>query len=317
MSSIGSISTPTAGQANVTSGGNLALKPEKADTYTAGVVFQPSFLPRFSLSVDYYNIKVKQEIGAPTPGDLISACFANVTSASPADPNCNLIRRDPLSGQLDGASSTTPGLFAPLSNLGRLYTDGIDVVANYNHDFGAVKWAASFNGNYTRHSKFQATPSSINRECVGFYSSNCSFTGSLQPKYQWSLRNTFSIEDIDISVLWRHINKLQQEPLDITDPNGGGPAFQGTLPTTGGNAFLRGRTVDFQHIPSFDYFDLTLRFNVSENFTFTATALNLLNKQPPLVGTDISGSTFNGGNTYPSTYDTLGRRYAVSARVRF
>ena len=40
-------------------------------------------------------------------------------------------------------------------------------------------------------------------------------------------------------------------------------------------------------------------------------------KQPPLVGTDISAASFNAGNTYPSTYDTLGRRYAVSARVRF
>ena len=137
----------------------------------------------------------------------------------------------------------------------------------------------------------------------------------MQPKYQWSLRNTFTIEDVDLSVLWRHIDKFQQEPDDII--NGGGPAFQGTLPTTGGNSALRGRTVDFQHIPSFNYFDLTARFNVSENFTFTATVLNLLDKKPPLVGTDISAASFNAGNTYPSTYDTLGRRYAVSARVRF
>jgi len=60
-----------------------------------------------------------------------------------------------------------------------------------------------------------------------------------------------------------------------------------------------------------------MRFNVSDNFTFTFAVQNLLDKLPPLVGTGVSGSTFNGGNTYPSTYDTLGRRYAVSAKVQF
>ena len=47
------------------------------------------------------------------------------------------------------------------------------------------------------------------------------------------------------------------------------------------------------------------------------TVQNLLNKQPPIVGTGIGSTAFNSGNTYPSTYDALGRRYAVSARLRF
>ena len=313
---IGSITNPTAGQANLASGGNLNLQPEKADTYTVGVVLQPSFLRRFSLSVDYYNIKVKDVIGAPTPGDLISACFGSISASSASNLDCTVIRRNPFTGGLDGDPAITGGLFAPLNNLGKLKTDGIDVIANYNTDLGFAKWSVSFNGNYTRHSKFKATPTALDRECVGFYSSNCSFTGSIQPKYQWSLRNTFTIEDIDLSVLWRHIDKASQEPDDITSPTGNGPAFQGTLPATGGGA-LSGKTVDFQHLPSADYFDLTMRFNVSDNFTFTFAVQNLLDKQPPLTGTGVGGSTFNSGNVYPSTYDALGRRYAVSARVRF
>src|SRR5690606_17945385 len=38
-------------------GGNPDLTEEKSDTYTIGAVLQPTFLPRFSLTVDYYNIK--------------------------------------------------------------------------------------------------------------------------------------------------------------------------------------------------------------------------------------------------------------------
>ena len=311
---IGSITNPTAQQANLTSGGSTSLNPEKADTYTLGAVFQPTFLPRFSMSVDYYNIKVKDVIGSPTPGDLVSACFGNLTAASATDPNCTVIRRGPVTGGLDGDAATTPGLFAPLTNLGKLATDGIDLIANYNRDFGSVGWAMSFVGNYTFNSKFKATPTGINRECVGFYSVNCSFTGSLQPKYQWSLRNTFTIDDIDLSLLWRHIDGFVHEPQDVIDS---GPAFVGTLPTTGGNAFLRGRQVNFEKIKSFNYFDLSARFNVSDNFTFTLTVQNLLDKMAPIVGTGVGSTAFVGGNTYPSTYDTLGRRYGAAVRLRF
>src|SRR3546814_3198672 len=60
---IGVITNPTAAQANITAGGNLNLQPETADTWTLGVVFQPDFLPRFNLSLDYYNIKINDVLG--------------------------------------------------------------------------------------------------------------------------------------------------------------------------------------------------------------------------------------------------------------
>ena len=58
------------------SAGNPNLKPEKADTFTAGATFQPSFLKRLSASIDYYDIKIRDAIatlGAPT---LAQGCFA-------------------------------------------------------------------------------------------------------------------------------------------------------------------------------------------------------------------------------------------------
>ena len=310
---IGSIANPTAAQANLTSGGNLRLNPEKANTYTIGMVFQPSFIPRFNMSLDYYNIKVTDVIGAPLPGDLIDACFKSLSGSSATNPACTVIRRDPATGGLDGDPSTTFGLFAPLDNQGKLFTDGFDLIANYNTDvLQFAKWSINFVGNYTRHSKFQATPSGLNRECVGYYSANCSFTGSLQPKYQWSLRNTFGIGPVDLSFLWRHIDKMVQEPDDVAS---NGAAFKGTLPAGGGA--LSGRTVDFGRIPSADYFDFTARFNVGDTMTFTATVQNFTNRKPPLVGSTVGSTAFDSGNTYPSTYDALGRRYGVAVKLRF
>ncbi len=312
VGTIGSITNPTAGQANIASGGNLNITPEKARTWTVGAVISPSILPRFTMTVDYYNIKVTDVIGAPLPGDLINACFGSITAASASSTACTVIRRNPITGGLDGDPAITQGLFAPLDNLGTLKSDGIDLVMNYGHEFGAVKWNASFVGNYTMHQKFKATPGGLDRDCTGYFSVNCGFTGSIPPKYQWSLRNTFTYGKWDLSVLWRHISGVEHEPADIVDQ---GAFFSGTAPA--GTGPIAGTQVDFNKIPSYDYFDLTLRWNMSDNFTFTAAMQNAFNKQPPIVGNTAGATSYNSGNTYPSTYDALGRRFAVSGRVKF
>jgi outer membrane receptor protein involved in Fe transport len=74
---------------------------------------------------------------------------------------------------------------------------------------------------------------------------------------------------------------------------------------------------EFRSIDSYNYFDFTTRFNVTDNFDMTVTVLNLLDKDPPLLGSSVGTTTFNSGNTFPSTYDALGRRFAVGGRIKF
>lgn len=304
VGSIGSITNPTAAQANITVGGNVNLQPEKADTWTLGVVWQPEFLPRFNMSLDYYNIKIDDVLGVPLPGDIINACFLGLDASSASNPACTSIRRNPITGGLDGDPATTGGLFGTTNNQGRLFTDGVDLLMNYNTDLGFANLAWSFVGNWTHSSKFKANaadPASLNRECVGYYSVNCSFTGSMQPEYQFSNRFTLGFDKVDVSMLWRWIDGMSFEPQQIIDD--------------GGSA----NSVDpkFRKIKAHSYFDLTTRFNVSENLVFTATVQNLLDQKPPIVGNTIGSTTYNSGNTFPSTYDALGRRYAVSAKLKF
>ena len=293
---IGSITNDPAGQVNTTGGGNLNVGPEKSNSYTIGAVLQPTFAPGLSLTVDYYNIKITGAITSPTPGDVIDACFDNVTAASATSEACTVIRRNPATGELFGEAATTPGLFQPLSNLGKLATDGIDVSLNYNKDLGFTNWALAATGNWTNSSTFQATPTSINRECVGLYSVNCA---SIQPEFSWSVRNTFSFKSFDLSVLWRYIDGVKYED---------GDAFVGTL---------NGKDVDFNTIPAEHYFDLTGRFHASDEVTITMTVQNLLDNQPKVVGNSIGSTSYNSGNVYPSTYDALGRRFTVAAKLRF
>ncbi len=300
---ISAFDPPSAGQINGSFSYSTNNKPEKADTWTVGAIFQPDFVPNLSLSVDYYNIIINNALTTPTVGDILSKCFATLTATSASSLACTSIQRDPATGGLDGDASTTPGVPQPLTNSGRLATDGIDVSANWKTDLtDDIALSLSFAGNYTLHSKFRAEAGGLNRECVGYYSINCTSVGSILPKFSFNQRTTVSFGDVDVSLLWRHISGTKQEPFDADESNFGsnGPAFPA-----------------FQKIKAFNWFDLTTRASVTDNFELTLSVMNLLDKDPPTVGSNIGSTTFNSGNTYPSTYDAIGRRYAVGARLKF
>ncbi|WBQ16032.1 TonB-dependent receptor domain-containing protein [Sphingobium yanoikuyae] len=322
-STIGFIDQPSAAQANASNGGNLNIKPETSDSWGVGATFTPTFLPGFNATIDYYNIKVKNAITSPTPGDAIAACFDNLTADSASKPACTSIGRSE-DGSLNG---TATGLYLPLSNTGRLKTDGIDLSLNYKHEFDFATLTLGFNGNWTNSSKFQALPTSLNRDCVGYYSVNCA---SIQPKFQWSQRTTFTFGDVDLSLLWRHINKVKYEPAQLQadmdaaealnrdeDGNLLPVADQGCPDYAGADE--GGCVVDsqFRKIKSYDYFDLTARAQVSDNVTLTFTVMNMFDKKPPILGGSVGSTSYNSGNTYPSTYDALGRKFAVSAKMKF
>jgi len=343
VATLGTISNPTAGQANVTGGGNPLLKPEVGNSWTLGAVLTPSFFRGFSATVDYYHIKVTGAVSSPTPADLITACFgANPTapSASAAtSPDCTVIRRNPITGGLDGDPATTQGLFGPSSNLGTIETAGIDLTANYKMRLGTMFGEQaglnlSFQGNWTDYNKFQATPTSVNRDCVGYYSVNC---GSIQPEFSFNQRTTLTLGKVDVSLLWRYIHPVDLEPLQLQsdiaaaeaanrDGNGvllplaqqGCPNYttdSGDQVSNGGGGCLIDEP--FRHIGAKHYFDLSTRFSPTDNFEMTITVQNLFDNKPPIVGGTVGSTSYNGGNTYPSTYDPLGRRFAVGARLKF
>jgi outer membrane receptor protein involved in Fe transport len=54
--------------------GNTALVPEKADSWNAGVVVAPRFLPGFTASVDYFRIELKDAIDSQTAQEIFNRC---------------------------------------------------------------------------------------------------------------------------------------------------------------------------------------------------------------------------------------------------
>lgn len=295
----GLIEAPSAGQVNVTSGGNPELDVERATTWTVGGVFQPDYIPGFALTIDYYKIRINEAITTPTIGDALDACFSSTFNPTFAvTDECLAIRRNPATGQISGDVADTPGVPLFLSNLGVVNTDGIDLTASYQRNVGPMRLNFVFNGNWTKSNRFQATPSAIDRECIDLYSVNCGSpaggTGSIQPEFSFNLRSTVSYDKYDLSLRWRYVDAVSVEP-EVADQ------------------FLE----EFRRIKARHYLDLTMRASVHENLDLTFSVINLTDVQPPVVGSTIGTTAFNSGNTYPSTYDPLGRRYALSAKLKF
>lgn len=333
---IGSIPAPTSGQINVTTQGNRNLDVERASTYTLGGVISPSnVLPGFSLTVDYFNIRIKQAITQPAQGDILNGCYSSALNPTfTYNSFCQLIQRNPLTGSLNGAGET-PGVILSFSNLGQIETAGIDFGVNQRfklEDFGindgGNQVSLGFNATRLNYYHFQANPNAINRDCTAYYSpSGCT---NPRPKWKWNGRVTYGGEKFDISLLWTHISPVSLEPfraaatqpLTTPQPGGPNPALTGSVSfvldgVTYTNQPTAGVQPRFRSIPRYDYFDLAMRVMPTENLEFNLTVDNLFDKAPPLVGSGVGGTSFNSGNTFPTIYDPIGRAYTIGARLKF
>jgi len=99
-------------------GGNQALDPEIGETTTAGVTWSPSSVPGLSLSVDYFDIRIKGAISTLSGQDIITRCDKGNTAL------CAQIVR--------GSDGKIEHIFATFVNLAEYKTHGIDFEASYN-----------------------------------------------------------------------------------------------------------------------------------------------------------------------------------------
>ena len=98
--------------------GNDTLQPETATTKTLGLVYSPSFVPGFSLSLDWFNISVKNRITAISANYILGQCY----NEGVAD-FCSKFTRD--------STGKVVTLNRGNANLGELRTEGMDLGMRY------------------------------------------------------------------------------------------------------------------------------------------------------------------------------------------
>ncbi|TMH70707.1 MAG: TonB-dependent receptor [Betaproteobacteria bacterium] len=281
----------SAGQYNYVQGGNPDLIPEKADTYTLGLVMTPA--RNLTASIDWWNIKIDQAIGA-VPAFILVDCLNS-------GHNCNNVHRDTFGTLwLDPAAGVT----ALNTNFGGYNVRGIDLAGNYTMRLGNMG-GFGINALVTWLDKWEFEPvkGAGKFDCKGLYGPMCSNTGGPNPEWKSKLRGTWATPwNVDLALTWRHISEVKYEATS-SDP----------LLRIVGSTFSTN-----EKLKAVDYFDIAALWNINKTFSLRAGINNLFDVDPPIVGSGTADpSIFGNGNTFPGTYDTLGRLVFMNLTMKF
>jgi iron complex outermembrane receptor protein len=263
------------------SAGNPNLKPEKADTLTAGAAFQPAFLKRLTASIDFYDIKIRDAIatlGAPT---LAQGCFAGNQLY------CQSITFNP-DGSIAFITNTR-------LNLAQAATRGIDFELNYSRP-------RTFGGNLNAKLLATRVLRLTNTTPVGIQDrlgqvSNFNRTPGV-PKWVGDAFLDYDRGPVHLGLQARFV----------------GPGVFSTIlrEGTGANSINRNAVPAFLYLnPSASY-----RFALAGNRSVTLFTVvnNLLDKDPPLIPSGAAGG-INESSTNGQFYDVVGRFFRFGARV--
>jgi iron complex outermembrane recepter protein len=260
-------------------GGNAGINAERGKTYTLGGVLTPSFIPGLSLSVDWYKINIRDAVGQIQPIDAISSCY--VTDPTPGNPLCDAVTRDPVTGFIRDA-------FVDDRNLAFIKQKGIDVDFKYGFDvpigLPGNKWTFGYQGSFVTDYTIQRNAVLTPVDCKGSYGARCSsdLVTLVAPDYRHRATFTWDSEPLTVQFGWKRIGSVKDSAVGSTGK-----------------------------IAAFDYFDLNMALRPPiKGLTLTFGIDNLFNKKPP---TPVNPGAFN---TFPDTYDVLGRTFGFSLTIR-
>jgi len=277
-----------------TSGGNPALTPETANTYSVGTVWSPHFdsalMRKFQVSVDYYHISIANAVGSLQLTDILPRCFNSDGISNPSysasNIYCQQITRDRNTGDIVLGHEG-------LLNLSTYKTDGIDTEVDWSFGLDALglsERAGTFRFNsliaYTHTFDVALLPGSPVLDFAGSIGNSQVSPEMSHPHWKANTSLGYAIGPLSAAVHWRYIAAMKHQDL-VVDPTA-------TTPGVG----------------TYNYFDFDAHWNVIEHLELTAGLTNIADKAPPFVsGQPLSTDT--------ATYDIIGRTYFVGFKAKF
>ncbi|WP_300973522.1 TonB-dependent receptor [Sphingomonas sp. LHG3406-1] len=282
-------------QVNTNFTGNINLKPEKANTFTVGGVFEALGIIG---SIDYYNIKVSDKIFGPDTNLIIAACYGyldgyNATLAATND-YCRSITRagSNLSSVSPRVAIGGDGVNFLSVNQGIVKTSGIDVQLAWKIPtrFMGPKSQINFDTyvNYLINFKNEELPGVV-LDYAGTVSYFGQGLGTSFPEWKGTANINWQVEPFTWSNRIRYIDAMKNRGL----------------------VQFAGESSSFTGVGSVWYFDTALQWDFLKRYTFRIGVNNLFNKQPPTYSPNVQSGTD------PSLYDVVGRRGFVQARLKF
>jgi len=285
----GGITSTGLSQTNGVVSGSVAagydLQPEQGKSFDWGVVYDPSWAPGLSASLDYWRLYLNENIVQVGAQTVLNSCYADNTSQF-----CPFVHRF-TDGQINFISQ-------PTVNLGRLDVKGWDLALRYK--LADTSWGAfnfGFDGTYIAqwdNDVDTTTDADAVLHIAGHYNKDYGMYSRIRGRLfaNWDLG--------DWSASWRI---RWTGPFDV----GNEDVRQGTS----GDAALPGVEL---HYGSYFNHSVNVGYALpSINSRIEVGVDNVFDKQPPLL---YQNNVLNA-NTDPSTFDTIGRFYWARYTVKF
>jgi outer membrane receptor protein involved in Fe transport len=269
-------------QINSLSGSNPALNPEKADTWTAGIVLSPhwDFVRSLRFSADYFDIKVKGAIATLGAQTVVQRCAAGATEF------CPFVSRD-STNQLTLVQDV-------LQNVNQQVSRGIDFEGDYTTRIGSLG-KLDFRLLATHYLEFSTRDTVGVTDRVGQTGYRAGTTTGV-PNWTADALIGWTIDRLTLTGHARFISRGKLDALLVGPED---PGYAVTLTNS----------VSSDRVASRTYFDLSGNFRLTPTIELFGAINNLFDKDPPLAPSAQGG-------TNQVYFDPIGRYFKAGVRVR-
>lgn len=341
--------------------GNPDLDSEKADTWTAGLVLQSPFdnpwLAGLSASIDWYKLDIEDAIQQYSVNYARALCYGSVIVSTPAEaaaraasPECQAVPR--TGGTIPGFAGAADTIQIRYDNQATIETSGVDVAVNWSAQFedlglglpGGVGVNTQFS--WLDYYRTKASPFGFDPVIDWKGSLGPTLSGTNPGAYNYRLFTSFSyfLDELSVSLRWRHLPSVWSagyaaQQAIIENNRAVQAGAEGTILTFTPTTEIK--------TDSYDVFDLSFNWNITEVFSLRGGVNNLFDKDPPRsgasegypVGADLAGvceaagfpgttattgcqnpnnfSLPNGGTANSAYYDVTGRSFFMGLKARF
>lgn len=273
----------------ISSGGNPFLTEETSDSYTAGVLLQPSFIPGLSLSADFYDITVNDVISSVSAQQIANLCY---DSPDLNNPFCPLFTRNTAA---TGPAGEIPfqilegSLLQSSANFAKLKVRGIDAQLDYRYVEG--DWTFNFSGQYTHVLKNESFTNPQNPAFANRINEELG-----DPQDQVNFNASVKYKDFTFGYQVRWISSMYLNTYE--DFN----SINGLPPQNADYAAV-------QRYPATAYMDIRGAVDVTEDFNIYVGVDNLFNRMPPFGLTGVGGGS--------GIYDNRGQYFYTGVVAKF
>ena len=238
--------------------GSTNLSEETANTWTVGAVLTPNLgIGRFSATIDYYDIKIRDLITTLGSTFYINDCYLNNNPAS-----CANITRNQITGQIDAINTS-------ITNAGEFHTKGVDGQVNFVVPFSDIGIGIPGRLRFQELVSYLKSFDFNGGENAG--TSGGGIGGTL-PKWKSTATLAYDSASFTAQVRWN----WQSDVEDVAFCNKGDDCAP--------------------KIKGLSYFDLSLRKKIGSNFELTGIVQNMFNQKAEKTvggffaegGTDVS-----------------------------